>query len=334
MGVGSLPPAVSTGPGSKWIHQRALNIGLIVPTLNAENSFLDFLPAIRRAKHFFHRMLVIDSSSVDGTRELAAKEGFEVIQIDRVTFDHGGTRQLGVDVLSDCDILVCMTQDAILASPDAIGLLVAPFDNPEIGATYGRQLPRVGAGLIEAYSRNFTYSDVSFVKSWPDSKHMGIMAGAVSNSFAAYRRESLLKVGGFPTNLVCTEDTYVGFKLIFGNEKIAYVAESQVYHSHDYSILEEFHRYFDIGAFYCAFEPWVLKIAGAPEGRGIFFLLHQIRAILAKEPWLLPKCFVSTFMKYLGYRMGAKWNWFPLSWRIRLGMNKAFWARSDSLHNP
>lgn len=299
--------------------------------MNAEENFAEFLPALQKARNSIHRILILDSSSTDRTRELAIQAGFEVIDIDRKAFDHGGTRQLGVDHLSDCDIIVCMTQDAVLASNDAIDHLVAPFHNPQIAATYGRQLPRIGAGLLEAYSRNFGYSDVSFVKSWPQSKSMGIMAGAVSNSFAAYRRSDLLEAGGFPSNLVCTEDVYVGFKLILSKKKIAYVAESAVHHSHNYTILQEFQRYFDIGAFYCAFEPWILRTAGTAEGRGLLFLKHQLRAIVFKEPWLLPKCILSTITKYLGYRLGAKWHRFPLKWRVLFGMNKSFWKRSESL---
>jgi len=304
-------------------------VGLIVPALNAERNFKTFLPAIIAAKPSFHRLLLIDSSSNDRTREMAKDAGFEVVTIPRSEFDHGGTRQRGVEILSDCDIIVCMTQDAVLADAQAIAHLVAPFRDPEIGATYGRQLPRIGAGLLEAYSRNFGYSDKSFVKSWPQSKYMGIMAGAVSNSFAAYRRKDLMAVGGFPSNLVCTEDVYVGFKLILSQKKIAYVAESAVYHSHDYGVMDEFHRYFDIGAFYCAFEPWILKTAGTAEGRGLLFLKHQLKALMFKEPWLFPKCILSTITKYLGYRLGARWKLFPLRMRVWLGMNKAFWQRSE-----
>lgn len=313
----------------------APRVGLMVPALNAERNFESFLPALQAARPSLHRLLLLDSSSEDRTRELAKAAGFEVVSIRRSDFDHGGTRQLGVEILSDCDIIVCMTQDSVLTEAQAISRLVAPFRDPEIGATYGRQLPRIGAGLLEAYSRNFGYSDKSFVKSWPKSKGMGILAGAVSNSFAAYRRKDLLAVGGFPSNLVCTEDVYVGFKLILSNKKIAYVAESAVYHSHDYGVMEEFHRYFDIGAFYCAFEPWILKTAGAAEGRGLLFLKHQLKALLVKEPWLLPKCILSTITKYLGYRLGARWKIFPLRMRVWLGMNKAFWLRSESItHRP
>ena len=71
---------------------------------------------------------MIDSSSSDDTVALARAHGFDVQVIPKSEFNHGGTRQFGVNVLSAVDIIVFLTQDALLASPDAIERLLAAFD--------------------------------------------------------------------------------------------------------------------------------------------------------------------------------------------------------------
>lgn len=302
-------------------------VGLCIPTYNAGQAFPDLLAALSVCETQFHRRLVIDSSSVDGTAELAAHAGFEVMTIPSSDFDHGGTRQLGVDALHDCDIVVFLTQDSIPVAPSSITPLVNVFRDPVIGAAYGRQLPRIGATALEAHARLFNYPSESHVKSWPGAKSLGIMAGALSNSFAAYRRSCLMDVGGFPKGLVCSEDVYIGFKMLLASKKIAYVAESSVYHSHDYTPLEELNRYFDIGAFYIAFEPWIVQLSGAAEGRGVSFILSQLRYAACNAPLRIPMIPASALCKYIGFRLGAHHRKFP-SWSwVLLGMNKAFWKR-------
>ena len=77
-----------------------------------------------------------------------------------------------------------------------------------------------------------------------------------SNSFAAYRRKALKDVGGFPINTILSEDMYVTAKMLLKNWSVAYCADAKVYHSHNYTIWQEFKRYFDIGVFH-AKEAWI-----------------------------------------------------------------------------
>ena len=302
------------------------NVGICVPTCNAGEDFACFLEALRGVRGV-HRMLAIDSSSTDGTAQRARDAGFEVVVIPAAEFDHGGTRQKGVELLDDCEVLVFLTQDCFLESPASLVPLLNAFSDPKVGAAFGRQLPRLGAGALEACARDFGYPETSRIKVWPEAKSLGIMAGAISNSFAAYRREALLEQGGFPQGAVCSEDVYVGFKILFGGWKIAYVAESRAYHSHDYTPLQELRRYFDIGAFYGAFEPWIVQAIGRAESRGARFLIVQLLHVARKEPWNLWKVPLSAAAKYLGYRLGDHCRSLPKGWCVWLGMNKAFWRR-------
>jgi rhamnosyltransferase len=79
-----------------------------------------------------------------------------------------------------------MTQDALPAEFHTLKNLLGPFSlHPEVGAVYARQLPRSGAGPIEAFSRFFTYPAASHLKKISDRSLWGIKTVHCSNACAA-----------------------------------------------------------------------------------------------------------------------------------------------------
>jgi hypothetical protein len=185
------------------------SVGVCIPTLNAARNAGPLLAALHEQTLQPRRLLVVDSSSTDGTTEAFRAAGAQVHVIARADFNHGATRQLGVERLDDCDIVVFLTQDALPADARAIERLVAAFDDPAVAAAYGRQLPHPGAGPIEAHARLFNYPATGRVKTIDDRHTLGIKTVFLSNSFAAYRRADLQAAGGFPGHLIMGEDTYV-----------------------------------------------------------------------------------------------------------------------------
>lgn len=66
----------------------------------------------------------------------------EVHHLTKQEFDHGATRRRGAE-LSDAEILIFMTQDALPADRNLVGNLVqAVAGNEKTGAAYARQLPK------------------------------------------------------------------------------------------------------------------------------------------------------------------------------------------------
>jgi rhamnosyltransferase len=164
--------------------------------------------------------------------------------------NHGRTRQLIIDQNPEYDIYVFLTQDAHLATKKALGRIIEPFTDPLIGAVSGRQLPQPGATDIATHARMYNYPVASSVKAKDDISRIGIKSAFLSNSFAAYCRSDLMKVGGFPANVIFGEDTYIAAKMLLAGLKIAYCAPAAVYHSHKYTIRDDFRLYFDIGVFH------------------------------------------------------------------------------------
>lgn len=307
------------------------NVYVIVPTLNAARDWRPFVSALLSCRIRLDHVFIVDSESTDGTVELARAAGFEVLSIRRSDFNHGGTRQLAAEKLDHAEILVYLTQDAVLANSEALHLLLAAFDDPSVGAAYGRQLPRSGAEALEIHARNFNYPPTSEVRSFASRDRIGIKAAFLSNSFAAYRRSTLLKVGGFPHDALFGEDTITAAKILLEGHKIAYVAEACVYHSHGYTWAQEFRRYFDIGVLHSR-ERWLIDTFGKATGEGKRFVVSQLKYLRETDPWQIPSALARAAIKLLGYRLGQMEARLTPNAKRRLSMHPDFWSSNSRKH--
>lgn len=303
-------------------------LGLLVPTYNAGKLWHRWLEALACQTCKPAWCLVIDSSSTDETAEWARQSGLDVHVISASQFNHGGTRQLGVNMLVDAEIIVFLTQDAILADKDSLAHLVAVFSDKSIGAAYGRQLPHAGAKALGAHARSHNYPSQSQVKTLADVPRLGIKTAFISNSFAAYRREAIEAAGGFPDDVILAEDMVVAARMLMRGWHVAYCAEAKVYHSHDYNMLEEFRRYFDIGILH-AREKWLLNTFGNAESSGVEFVLSEMRYLAVNAPWLIPLALMRTGVKYFGYRLGRNEAFLPAGVKPFLSMNRGYWQQKD-----
>lgn len=305
-----------------------MKCALCLLTLNAESTIVQLIESIKQQSLTINEVLVIDSCSTDNTTMLVSEAGFRLVKVSRQSFNHGTTRKKAAEICSQADILIFLTQDALLATPHSLENIVSIFSNTKIGASFGRQLPHHRAGAIESHARLFNYPAESRIKTFADIPCLGIKSAFISNSFAAYRRSALEAVGGFPTNCIVSEDTFVAAKMILSGWQIVYCAEAQVYHSHNYNYYQEFQRYFDIGVFH-AREPWVRKRLGGAEGEGRRFFFSEVKFLLRKAPYLVLSACLRSAIKYLGFRTGLLEKYLPFGLKRRLSMQKSFWRAKD-----
>lgn len=299
-------------------------VGLIVPTLNAGSQWAQWLTLVNEQTYQPARKLVVDSSSSDQTREIAEQNGFEVIKIDKMDFNHGGTRDMAVKHLSDCDILIFLTQDALLHDKTAVAEILASFSDPQVAAAYGRQLPHIDAGPIGAHARIYNYGPVSITKSAKDIAVLGVKTSFCSNSFSAYRRENYLQIGGFKKDLIFGEDAHICGRLVLAGKSIFYNAKAAVYHSHDYSIKEDARRYFDIGVFHSR-DAWMVESFGGASGEGARFVRSELSYLAKKNALLIPSAAIRTLVKLGFYRLGRIEHKLPSGLKRLISMNRRFW---------
>lgn len=245
------------------------------------------------------------------------------ISINKSEFDHGGTRNYGAH-LSDADIIMFMTQDAVPDNKDLIKHLIEPFHNPQVAATYGRQLPRKNAGTIESYTRTFNYPEVSSVKSIDDLQKLGIKTYFCSNVCSAYRKSVYDDLGGFVTKTIFNEDMIIASAIMQAGYLIAYAADAKVVHSHEYTYVQQFKRNFDLAVSQQQYKEIFSSVKSESEG---IKLVKQTAKYLADEKKyiLIPDLIFQSGFKYLGYLVGKNYERLPKNIIKKLSMNPQYW---------
>lgn len=303
-----------------------MSVALIIPTRNAASHLDRLLPALAAQTLQPEEIFVVDSLSSDDTVARFLAFGARVEVIKPKQFNHGGTRRWASQQVS-AQTLIYLTQDAIPASPDSFARLVANlYSEPDIGVAYGRQLPHLDAGILGAQSRRFNYPPQGRSKRLSDAAELGIKTCFSSDSFSAYRREALEAVGGFPVDVIGSEDAYIAAKLLLSDYAVRYAADAQVEHSHDYRVIEEFRRYFDIGVFYGR-ERWIGQAFGSAGGEGLRYVKAELKALqTAGAVWRVPEALVRTALKLLGYRLGQHEAFFSNAIKRHLSMYSNYWT--------
>ena len=283
-----------------------MKVSVIIPTLNAEKfieSLLKNLIEFQTLKP--DEIIVIDSSSQDKTIEIAKSYGCKTIIIKKEEFNHGGTRTFaGKKAIGD--ILVYFTQDAYPYNEYALENLIKVFEKDEkIACAYGRQIPYEDTNIYGKFMRHFNYPETSFIRTYEDRHKFGRKTVFFSNSFSAYKKEILEKVGWFKENLISYEDIYIAARFLTEGYKIAYVAEAMVYHSHSLSMWKDFKRHFELGRFFGE-EDWILKEFGKkPKGEGWRLVKEYIKFSLKKgQIYTLPVFLTLIYLRKFAWVMG------------------------------
>lgn len=291
---------------------------IIIPTWNAGGQFSELLGALI-GQTVPCEIIVIDSSSSDDTAEVARAYGARIILIDGKDFDHGGTRNLGVRS-SAGDPIIFMTQDVMPVDEKVVENLIGALELPGVALCYGRQEARPDANPVEMFARRFNYPEKGFVRSEDDTASFGLRTFFCSNVCSAVKRREFESVGGFPEGIIMNEDMLLAARMLGAGYRVAYEPSAVVYHSHNYSLWQQFKRYFDIGS--------VLKrsglaaAAGRAEGEGMRYLREQMAYLVREKEWLwVPYAFAQALAKYSGFRLGFLEKMMPDALKVRLSMH-------------
>ncbi|MGF1474911.1 MAG: glycosyltransferase family 2 protein [Geminicoccaceae bacterium] len=302
------------------------SVGVALVTYRARHHLARCLPPFLTSP-VADRVLVVNSSSDDGTVEEAQAMGAEIMVVPRERFNHGATRNLARRHLAT-DITVMVTPDAYAEGADALARLVEPVAAGEAAVAYGRQLPRDGAGPIESFGRWFNYPPKSQRRRLADWPRYGAYTHFCSNAWAAWSNRALDEIGGFPHTLV-SEETIAASKLLLRGYTIAYVAEARVRHSHPGGPVAEFRRHFDIGYARRAYEELLLA-RERDETRGVQYVRSLLGHLLTTTPFHLPQALLEIAAKYAGYRFGLMGRALPTGVCRLLSAQDFYWASQTS----
>ncbi len=306
------------------------SITVIIPTYRPDARLPELVRRLAVQTRKPEEILIVNTLSDTGEKYLkkaATADGtVRIIHIPKAEFDHGGTRDMAAQMVSS-PLMCFMTMDAVPADRHLLEELAGAFEEPGTACAYARQLPAEDAGLIEKYTRSFSYPARSRRKGKEDLEELGVRTFFCSNVCAMYRRDLYMELGGFPVRAIFNEDMIYAGRAVLAGYHVAYRAEARVVHSHNYTGAVQFHRNFDLGVSQ-ADHPEIFDLA-ASESTGIR-LVRETAAFLLRRgrPDLVLKLVWQSGCKYLGYRLGKSYRKLPRSVIRRCTMNPSYWDKA------
>ncbi|MCM3055996.1 glycosyltransferase family 2 protein [Caldifermentibacillus hisashii] len=292
-----------------------VKVSVLIPTYNAEQFIRPLLSKLENQKlpeGVAMEIILVDSSSTDRTKGIV-KEQFPNVQFHTIPnkeFNHGGTRNMLAD-LATGEFLLYMTQDAIPFDDKLIMFLLENFQDENVLIACGRQIPKEDANPLEKYARSFNYPDKRIIKDKSKISELGIKTFFNSNVCSMYRATLFhgSEFHGFPNNVILNEDIILSYYVIMKGYKVIYDNRAIVYHSHNYSIKQQFKRNFDIGMAFNESEFMLQNVSNEKEG--IKLVLGQLKYLI-KNGYVtqVPRCIVESGMKFIGYNLGRRHHLF------------------------
>jgi rhamnosyltransferase len=231
--------------------RHMIKVSIVIPTKNAGSLFVNTLEGIKNQEYEDHIELVcIDSGSSDETISLAEQYGAIVKTIPPEEFNHGLTRNMGIEISSG-EIIIIMSQDAVPGDRYLIKNFVDAFEDPQVAGAYARQVPRTDADLLTKRNLNHWLTgreteEVRWIKNWKTYKQLTPMQRHRFYNFddvCSALRKSVWKAIPFRANDF-GEDIDWSQQVLEAGWKIAYWPKSFVVHSHDRSFMYDYKRNF------------------------------------------------------------------------------------------
>ena len=298
-------------------------INVIIPTYKPDKRFADLIDKLNNQTIVPDKIWVINTEEEFWNND--SVKGFsniEVRHISKEEFDHGNTRNMGMS-LSDADICIMMTMDAIPANNAMIEELIKPLTDEKVAASFARQLAFENSSYTEKLTRGFNYPAESEIKSAKDIERLQIKAFFCSNVCCAYNKKIFDELGGFVKKTIFNEDMLYASKALHAGYSIAYQAEAMVYHSHEYSGIAQFRRNFDNGVSHAQYPEVFDEVSQEGEG------FRMVKTVLAK---LVKKChFIEavryiwcTGCKFIGFKLGCKYKKLPKKLVLAFTSDKSY----------
>ncbi len=308
-------------------------VDVIIPVYKPDRSFLTLVEKLEEQTVPVNRIIIMNTEQkyfdrlLYGTAMERKYHNITVKHLSKLEFDHARTRNRGVK-LSDAGVFLMMTQDAIPADEFLVERLLAGLRGGRTAVAYARQLPGKESGEIERYTRCFNYPEESRVKTKADLPALGIKTFFCSNVCAAYKREVFDSLGGFVDRAIFNEDMLYAAKAVEADFAIAYVAEAKVYHSHNYTLRQQFRRNFDLGVSQ-ADHPEVFA-AYPSESEGIQLVKNTVDHLKKKGmKSKIPDVILQSGFKYAGYLCGKRYRLLPKKLVTAMSSNKEYWRQGS-----
>ena len=225
-------------------------VSIVLLTRNAGEGLATTIEHIQRQRTDFEfEIIAIDSGSTDGTLARIEAAARQLVRIPPETFDHGLTRNAGVERASG-EFVVFLVQDACPSSDEWLARLIAPLRaDARVAGAFCRQQPRPDATLL---TRRYLES---WIAASPMPRRVTLENADEFGRLTPYARFELCAFDNvcscirrsvwerFPFSATpIAEDVEWGRTVLLAGYTLHYVADAVVTHSHDRSTRYEFAR--------------------------------------------------------------------------------------------
>jgi glycosyltransferase involved in cell wall biosynthesis len=298
-----------------------MRASLVIPTWNAGPLLEEVLAAVDAQPGAGElEKVAVDSGSTDGTVALLQRHGFRVRSIPQREFNHGSTRDLGIEASSG-DVVVLLVQDATPLDGNWLPALLRAYADPAVDAAWCRQIPRPDCNpllrrRIEEWMgdrKSLSLQRLPPGARWQELAPMErLRLSAFDNVASSVRRSSWAK-HRFGWRRF-GEDVGFGKRVVESGGAIAFVPDAAVIHSHRTTPKQEGKRvYCDHQNLFELFELRVIPDFAHCRRAVRDGTAHFLRQV-GEEPGLLPQARAELERWARGY---ARWT----AWGQYLGAN-------------
>jgi rhamnosyltransferase len=205
---------------------------LVIRAFNEEKNIGRVLQGIKQQSVKQVEIILVDSGSTDATIKFSKKFGVKVISIPPESFSFGYSLNCGITATSNEYVVIASAHVYPLYS-DWLDRLLAPFHDPQIALTYGKQRG----------DENTHFSEHQVFAQWyPEEPVVKQRLPFCNNANAAIRRD-LWKIHPYDETLSGLEDIEWANYMIGQGYTIAYVADAEVIHLHNETPRKVYNRY-------------------------------------------------------------------------------------------
>jgi glycosyltransferase involved in cell wall biosynthesis len=223
--------------GNGRYPNQKLMITVIIPAYNAAHTLPACLTALaQQTLTQPWETIVIDDGSTDQTSQIALNYGVKLIRHEQ---QRGAAAARNSGIQQAQGDIICCTDADCQPTPNWLENMLIPFADPEIIAAKGRYKTRqkeltarfVQLEYEDKYDLLLKESRIDFIDTYA----------------AAYRREPLLKHGGFDERMTYLEDQELSFRLAAHGCAMVYQPHAVVYHRHSNTLAKYMRKKFLIG---------------------------------------------------------------------------------------
>jgi 2-desacetyl-2-hydroxyethyl bacteriochlorophyllide A dehydrogenase len=216
---------------------RSPETTIVIRAFNEERWLPEVLKAIDEQTYRDFEVLLVDSGSVDRTRDIVAASGGRVVRLRSDDFTFGHSLNVGIQEARG-SFIVILSAHAIPTSPQWLERLITPLREPNTAMVFGGQRGHEVSKFSEArdFERVFPAKPQSM-----DDDHV-----FVNNANSAIRRD-LWELHQFDEGLPGLEDAeWAKYWIPLGKE-VLYDPEASIFHVHTESWPQVRHRFYREG---------------------------------------------------------------------------------------